>query len=98
MKLSDHAHGRLYALTSLASLIWLVQSLTQAHADVSLLTWPTAIFSLCLAIVVAYTGYCGFRMIRSTASDPSDASASASVSDPSGADRGDVDDGPSSRP
>ena len=91
MKLSDHAHGRLYALTSLASLIWLVQSLTQAHADGSLLTWPTAIFSLCLAIVVAYTGYCGFRMIRSTASDPS-------ASEPSGADRGDVDDGPSSRP
>lgn len=91
MKLSDHAHGRLYALTSLASLIWLVQSLTQAHADGSLLTWPTAIFSLCLAIVVAYTGYCGFRMIRSTASN-------ASASEPSGADRGDVDDGPSSRP
>jgi uncharacterized membrane protein YebE (DUF533 family) len=61
MKLNTHSRARLYALTAGACVAWLVQSLMEANKDGSLLTWPTIIFSLCLLVVIGYTGYCALK-------------------------------------
>ena len=51
----------MYGLTAAACAIWLVQSLAEAVRDGSLLTWPTLIFSVCLAVVTVYCSVCAFR-------------------------------------
>lgn len=58
MQLNERTRARLYALTALACLGWLAQSLYQAHADGTLATWPTIILSVSLLVVIGYTGYC----------------------------------------
>lgn len=60
MKLNDASRARLYALTCLATLIWLVQTITQSHADGTLFSWSSIIFILCIATVTVYCGYCAF--------------------------------------
>ncbi|WP_196779085.1 carbon starvation protein [Bifidobacterium choloepi] len=57
MKLTTSSRARLYALTCLATVIWFVQSITQAEADGTLFSWSSIIFLLCLTVVIGYTGY-----------------------------------------
>ncbi|PST45956.1 hypothetical protein CPA40_08270 [Bifidobacterium callitrichos] len=57
MKLNKQSTARLYALTCVACVVWLVQSLMEANADGSLTNWATIIFSLCLLVVIGWTGY-----------------------------------------
>ena len=61
MKLTEAHRARLYALTAVACAIWLVQSLMEASRDGSILTWPTLVFSICLVVVVGYTGFNAVR-------------------------------------
>ena len=61
MELTQIHRARLYALTAVACTIWLIQSLIEAYSDGSLLTWPTIVFSLCLLVVIGYTGYCAVK-------------------------------------
>ena len=61
MELTETHRARLYALTAVACVIWLVQSLMEAHGDGSLFTWPTVVFSLCLAVVIVYTSYSAIK-------------------------------------
>ncbi len=49
---------RLYALTALACLAWLIQSIYEAVRKDQLFAWSNIVFSLCLIAVTAYTGYC----------------------------------------
>ena len=57
MEFNTRTRARLDALTRLACLAWLVQTVVQSYGDGTLLTWPTAILALCLIVVVGYTGY-----------------------------------------
>ncbi|ETY72296.1 hypothetical protein [Bifidobacterium moukalabense] len=61
MKLTTSGRARLYAITSVACIIWLVQSVIEANADGTLFSYATIILSLCLAFV---SGYCAFNAIR----------------------------------
>jgi hypothetical protein len=53
--------SRLYVLTALACIVWLVQTLYEAAQKNQLLYWPNIIFSVCLLVVIGYTGYCGIK-------------------------------------
>lgn len=57
MKLNKQSTARLYALTCVACVVWLVQSLMEANSDGSLTNWATIVFSLCLLVVIGWTGY-----------------------------------------
>lgn len=61
MRITGKARSRMYGLTAAACAIWLIQSLAEAVQDGSLLTWPTLIFSVCLAVVTVYCAVCAFR-------------------------------------
>lgn len=64
MKINDKARSRMYGLTAIACALWLIQSLTEASRDGSLLNWSTIIFSLCLTIVTAYCGVSAWQESR----------------------------------
>lgn len=57
MELSTRVRARLYAVTAVACVVWLVQSTMQSNADGSLWHWTTIVFSLSLLIVIGYTAY-----------------------------------------
>lgn len=57
MNLNKKSTARLYALTCVACVAWLVQSLMEANADGSLTNWSTIVFSLCLLVVIGWTAY-----------------------------------------
>ena len=54
MKLTARSTSRMYALTCLACVIWLWQSLVEANNDGSLFNWATIVFSLCLLVVIGW--------------------------------------------
>ena len=54
MKLTARSTSRMYALTCLACVIWLWQSLVEANNDGSLFNWTTIVFSLCLLVVIGW--------------------------------------------
>lgn len=56
MKLTARSTSRMYALTCLACVIWLWQSLVEANNDGSLFNWATIVFSLCLLVVIGRSG------------------------------------------
>ena len=56
MKLTARSTSRMYALTCLACVIWLWQSLVEANNDGSLFNWATIVFSLCLLVVIGWGG------------------------------------------
>lgn len=58
MKINEKARSRMYGLTSAACALWLIQSLTEASKDGSLMSWPTIILSLCLTVVTLYCAVC----------------------------------------
>ena len=64
MEFNTRTRARLYALTCLACLAWLVQTVVQSYGDGTLLTWPTAILALCLIVVVGYRVQRGGRVER----------------------------------
>lgn len=57
MQLNERARARLYALTALACVLWLGQSLYEANKDGSLTSWATWVFAACLLVVIGWTGY-----------------------------------------
>ena len=57
MKLTARSPSRMYALTCLACVIWLWQSLVEANNDGSLFNWATIVFSLCLLVVIGWSGW-----------------------------------------
>ena len=57
MQLNERARARLYALTALACVLWLGQSLYEADKDGSLTSWATWVFAACLLVVIGWTGY-----------------------------------------
>lgn len=54
MKLTTSARARLYAITGVACIIWLVQTLIEAHGDGTLFSWATIVLALCLIVVSVY--------------------------------------------
>ena len=57
MELTARSTSRMYALTCLACVIWLWQSLVEANNDGSLFNWATIVFSLCLLVVIGWSGW-----------------------------------------
>jgi len=60
MEFNERTRARLYAVTCLACIVWLIQSLCESNADGSLASWATIVFSLCLGVVIAWTGWNAF--------------------------------------
>jgi F0F1-type ATP synthase membrane subunit b/b' len=61
--LTDKAQSRLYALTSLACIVWLVQSSIEASNDGSIWTLWNIFFSICLLVVIGWTGWEAITMM-----------------------------------
>ena len=59
-KLNTRATARLYAITCVACIVWLAQSLVEAESDGTIGHWSTIVFALCLLVVIAWTGYNAF--------------------------------------
>lgn len=72
MKINDKARSRMYGLTAIACALWLIQSLTEASRDGSLLSWSTIVFSLCLMIVTVYCGVSAWRENRKASAEEAD--------------------------
>jgi heme/copper-type cytochrome/quinol oxidase subunit 2 len=72
----------MYALTSGACVLWLIQSLIQANNDGSLFNWATIVLSLCLLVVIAWSTYCAITgwNAKDEASTEADAGKTAKVS------------------
>lgn len=64
MKLSEHSRAILYLLMSVACLIWLVQSGSEAAKAGTFFTWPNLVFVLCLLIVTGYGIFAGVQSWR----------------------------------
>ena len=54
--MNDSFRIRLYALTCIACIAWLVQSVSSDLKDGTLATAPSIILIVCIAIAVLYTG------------------------------------------
>lgn len=61
MKIDEKGRSRLYGLTAAACALWLIQSLSEASRDGSLLSWSTIVFSLCLTVVTLYCAVCAWK-------------------------------------
>lgn len=61
MKLNTASRARLYALTCIAMMIWLVQTVMQSEADGTLFSWSSLVFIACIATVTVYCGYCAVK-------------------------------------
>ena len=55
--MNDGFRMRLYALTCIACIAWLAQSVTSALKDGTLTTAPSIILIICIAEAVLYTGF-----------------------------------------
>ena len=55
--MNDGFRMRLYALTCIACIAWLAQSVTAALKDGTLTTAPSIILIICIAVAVLYTGF-----------------------------------------
>ena len=55
--MNDSFRMRLYALTSIACIAWLVQTIVSTAKDGTLATAPTIILIACIAVAVVYTGF-----------------------------------------
>lgn len=64
MKLSEQSRAILYLLMSVACLIWLVQSGSEAAKSGTFFTWPNLVFIVCLAIVSGYGIYAAIQSWR----------------------------------
>ena len=54
--MNDSFRMRLYALTCIACIAWLVQSVSSDLKDGTLATAPSIILIVCIAVAVLYTG------------------------------------------
>jgi hypothetical protein len=55
--MNDGFRMRLYALTCVACVAWLAQTVTSASKDGTLASAPSIILIVCIAIAVLYTGF-----------------------------------------
>lgn len=55
--MNDGFRMRLYALTCVACIAWLAQSVVSALKDGTLTTAPSIILIVCIAVAVLYTGF-----------------------------------------
>ena len=66
--MSDTAKNRLYALTCIACIAWLVQSIHEYVKHGTLISYGGIIFIVCLLTVIIYTGINALRgFVRGTA-------------------------------
>ena len=54
--MNDGFRMRLYALTCVACIAWLVQSISQDIKDGTLATAPSIILIVCISVAILYTG------------------------------------------
>ncbi len=54
--MNDGFRMRLYALTCIACIAWLVQSIAQDIKDGSLVSAPSIILIVCISVAILYTG------------------------------------------
>lgn len=74
--MSDTAKNRLYALTCIACIAWLVQSIHEYVKHGTLTSYGSIIFIVCLLTVIIYTGINALRgFVRGTARTGSDTDA-----------------------
>ncbi|WP_377938128.1 hypothetical protein [Alloscardovia venturai] len=59
--MNEIAQSRLYFLTSIACVVWLIQSLYKSAQDGTITSLATWIFALCITVVAIYTGIQGWR-------------------------------------
>ena len=72
---------RLYAMTSVACVAWLVQSTMEANGDGTLWTAPSIILLVCQVIAIAYTGISAFLIwMKPSEDDGDDANGDDAVS------------------
>lgn len=81
MQLNERARARLYALTALACVLWLGQSLYEANKDGSLTSWATWVFAACLLVVIGWTGYNAWVGLVKSADEESPDEEKGDVSD-----------------
>lgn len=64
--MTEKAQSRLYALTALACVIWLVQSTIEAVGDGTMWSIWNLFFTLALLIVIGWTGFNAVVLMRKT--------------------------------
>ncbi|WP_418969304.1 hypothetical protein [Alloscardovia omnicolens] len=64
--MNETAQSRLYLLTSIACIAWLIQSIYSYIQDGSIMHWASWVFIACLSLVIAYTGYQGWTLYKKT--------------------------------
>ena len=72
--MNDSFRMRLYALTCIACIAWLAQSVTSALKDGTLTTVPSIILIICIAVPASARRNCGLRkaisMMRASPRNP----------------------------
>lgn len=64
--MTEKARSRMYALTCLACIVWLIQSSIGAANDGTLWTMWNIFFSVCLLVVIGWTGWSAITMMIKT--------------------------------
>lgn len=80
--MTEKAQSRLYALTALACIIWLVQSTVEAVNDGSMWSIWNLFFTLALLIVIGWTGFNAVILMRKTDKEEEDSGESADSTNP----------------
>lgn len=71
-RMSDKAQSRLYAVTSLACIVWLITSSVDASKTGTLFSIWNIFFSIALLIVIGWTGWQAISMMVKTDKDDED--------------------------
>lgn len=61
-KPDERFHMRLYALTSISSVAWLIQSVAESYGEQSFISVPHVILWLCILVAIVYTGYSAYEL------------------------------------
>lgn len=70
--MSEKSKTRLYLLTCIACVLWLIQVVNEYVHDGTLLTAPSIIFILCILVAIIYTGVNAFQGWRAEMNNEDD--------------------------
>lgn len=70
--MTDKAQSRLYAVTSIACIVWLITSSVDASKTGTMFSIWNLFFSLCLLVVIGWTGWQAITMMVKTDKDEED--------------------------
>ncbi|MCI1936148.1 MAG: hypothetical protein LKJ44_06295 [Bifidobacteriaceae bacterium] len=70
--MTDKAQSRLYAVTSIACIVWLITSSVDASKTGTMFSIWNLFFSLCLLVVIGWTGWQAITMMVKTDKEEED--------------------------